>query len=149
MSTFKVTDAWARGPVPGGRTVTLDFEGTQDGSQDIQADGSTFALIATLMSRGCPIYYSTNLDAISTEPSFADQSYGTADMQDRDVIDTDVFWSFRENKGALTVILANRERYMIEIGDPGELAAWMLTAWTHTVLFNAQDLKSKQESSVR
>jgi hypothetical protein len=152
MTFFKVSEAWVEESVAPTQklTIFLDFEGTDDGSSlPIKATGAVFALIAALMARGCPIYFSGDGNAISTEPTFGNQTYSPPeDSKWRPILHTDAVWRISDDSGTLTMILDNRSRMKIELDDAGQLAGWLLTAATHVVESDGSGLRSRREPAM-
>jgi hypothetical protein len=141
---FRVTDVWVKSePL---LTITLDFLGVTEGSEAKQVASNVFALVATMMAHGKPVYYSRDDDAMSTDPFFASHPADQQPFpQPLKVIDTDLLWKFGTNTGKLILTLQNRSVTYFDMNDPVALIGWAQTCKTHAVLFDGVKLNSRQD----
>lgn len=139
----RVTEAWVEDNEP--LNLELDFVGVTEGAELIEARPGVFALVATIMAQGKPVYFSREKRVLSTDPFFASQAPDTQTFEEAfEVMDADPLWDFKNKTGILIVTLKNRSVAHVPFSDPAVLAGWVLTCDTHAVVFDGTSLKSRR-----
>lgn len=147
-NVFRVTDAWVTGE-DSVVQLELDFAGVSNGSEQREARPGEFAVVAAAMSQGKPVYFSRDLDAISTDPFFGSQPPDPQEFTEPVVVmDVDLVWGFKSRTGMLMLTLGNRSVAHFEVSDPSLLAGWVLTCETHPVVFDGSTLKSRRDLGI-
>jgi len=144
-SPYQVSNAWITRSRGDQITIVLDFRGTSAGSTEVIGSASQFALISTMMALGKPVYYSTELNAIATEPSFGRSAEDAPPEQPLLIHDMDLVWNFEEMRGGLVLEFQNRSLIYFQMRDPALIVGWALTITNHDVTFDGTALVSVRD----
>lgn len=144
-SPFQVSNAWITRSQGGEIRIDLDFRGTSAGSTEVIVSASQFALISMMMALGKPVYYSTELKAIATEPSFGRSAEDAPPQEPLLIHDVDLVWNFEEMRGGLVLELQNRSVTYFEMADPALIVGWALAVTNHDVTFDGTALVSVRD----
>lgn len=145
---IRVTDAWVTSTTP--LRIELNFAGITVGSQTLDVKPNAFALIATMMSFGRPVYYSPEKNILSTDPFFASNAPDTQDFEQAlKVVDVDLLWNFKSNTGSLMLTLQDKSLAHQAFDNPALLLGWALSCGAHAVVLDRDGLKSRQDAGRR
>jgi hypothetical protein len=142
MPGIRVTDAFLNQPsVNGPFNLELDLVGVSQGSQPVDKDAATFALVAGIFAAGKQLFYLPEEQKMSSDPYFGkhpNADAGNVFKKPYKVLDADVIWDFKHKKGQLLLQLQNRSLALVDVSNAGAALGWLLNVRTGRVRFDGQ-----------